>query len=115
MGQSWSREDARETPVDGGCVWCTVRERDAEVPLYPIPATGECICAHCLGDLRMFGRFEFVQIWTWSGLDPAVKRVVKDAWSERVQPELDDVYADHEDLYQLPRFVSNAKHHEYPD
>lgn len=111
----WTRELARERPVREACVWCKVPGEESSVPFRRIGNGPDHICDNCLRDLRMFKRFEWVQIWVATGLEPAVKRVVMDAWSDHVQPELDDLYTDHPDLYQLPRFISNATKHEYPD
>lgn len=115
MSEGWTRQRARETPVEGRCLWCKVLPRDAD-PEVAFVAVGEheMLCSRCKADLREFGRATMVQIWTAGGLDPAVKRIVQDAWSERVQPQLAELYREDDDLYSMPRIISDASKHDDP-
>jgi len=108
MGESWSEQDARDTPVTDGCVWCKHQPDDA----VTIRETGETLCRNCLGDLREWARHRQVEIFVTSGLDPALQRIVLDHW-DAVRAELARQYEDDPaDLFPLPTRKSNANSYE---
>lgn len=113
-----TRQQARNDPVVGRCLWCKVQPGDADdgVEFVAVGSDGEQLCDRCRRDLREFGRAggTFVQIWTAGGLEPSVRRVVMDAWSEHVQPQLAEQYREDDDLYQMPRIISSAARHDDP-
>lgn len=115
MPERWSRDAARETPVTDGCLFCGIAERDAEDDVEYVPVgDDERLCDRCRADLREFTRSLFVQLWCSRGLDPAVRRVVQDAWRTEVQPELSRLYREDDALYQMPEVLSDAAHHVDP-
>lgn len=116
MSSIWPEDEARETPVDGVCIWCK-REAPPEDRI-PLGADDdgepdEYVCRNCRGDLRMFGRAELVQLYTSGGLEPAVRRIVLDHY-EAVRSELLREHADDPDLFPLPRRKSSAQTYESP-
>ena len=110
MGAQWTEQDARDTPVTDGCLWCK------QTPDNPIPVgdEGEVLCGNCRGDLREWARYRQVEIFVTSGLDPALQRIVLDHW-DAVRSELGREYdGDPADLFPLPTRKSNADSYEQP-
>jgi len=104
MPESWTEGRARATPVRGACLWC----KHDTPPALRIPVgDGEHLCPNCLGDLREFKRSRLVDIIVSSGLDPAARRIVLDHW-DAVRADLIPIYEADNDVFPLPRRVSNA-------
>ncbi|PSP18732.1 hypothetical protein BRC62_02625 [Halobacteriales archaeon QH_10_67_13] len=100
-------EDARETPVEDGCLLCKRRAEPSErVELE----TGEYLCDACHGDLREFDRSVHAQLWVSEKLG-RTRRILLDDWSEAVTDLSEDRrYAD-----ALPRRRSNADEYRFPE
>lgn len=115
MSREWTRTEARETPVEGRCLWCKARPGKAPDDVEWVPVgEDEQLCSRCRADMREYGRAVLVQYWASSGLDAAVRRILKDAWETHVQPALAELYSDDHRLFQMPRVRSDAYGHDDP-
>lgn len=113
--EQWTRQIARETPVEDRCLWCKIEPEasDSGVEFVPV-GDDELLCSRCRKDLREFKRSVHVQYWASTGLAASVRRLLKDVWQDHIQPELDWMHTDDGELYLMPYIKSGAQHHDNP-
>jgi len=104
----WHPETARAAPVTDGCIWCKqAPPEDVRIPV----GEHEYLCPTCLGDLRWFKRYQLVELFYDTSLEPTIKRILTDHW-DAARAELLATHDGDPDLVPLPRRKANAHDHE---
>ena len=109
QAEQWTRQIARETPVKGRCLWCKIEPEAADPDVEFVPVgDDEQMCSRCRADMREYKRSIHVQYFASSGLAPSVKRILRDAWDNYVQPELARIHGEDHELYEMPWMETDA-------
>lgn len=82
--RDWDKQAARETPVEGQCLWCKVPISDLapEVSTVSVGQDGEELCTECLRDARSYNRYSYVQVRLSRAYSLEARRIINSKHEE---------------------------------
>jgi len=106
----WTQQDARQTPVDSDkCLFCKTPRSDWNDDVTPVSVGGgEVLCSNCLGDLRMYNRYQMVMSFASGGFGPDAKQIIQQHF-EQAREELVEKHPDDAAMFPVATTRSDAE------
>lgn len=106
----WTKPDARTTPVPTTkCLFCKKPRDKWDTDVTPTSVGGgEVLCSTCLGDLRMYGRYQYVMAFASGAFGDTAEEIIKKHW-ENARNELLDSHPDDAAMFPVATVESDAE------